>query len=201
MEILFPGLLPEGQVPRWGRPALRVVRIVALLLTCGLIVGASIGFAGPLGLVIAADSLAGLALLFLLAHTPQGSRGQTGQSLVAALSRVTGGRFPPGRRHRPLVRASEFPAFLKISSDLGWASVSRWHYDHGTRPLLTRVMQAALADRHQLDVTSDPEQARQLVGDDIWPFLDPSGPLSQDSRAPGVDVRTLDRIVDRLERL
>jgi hypothetical protein len=201
MEILFPGLLPEGQTPRWGRQALRLVRIVAVTLICILILGASIGLAGPLGLVIAADSLAGLALLFLLARTPQGSRGHAAQSVVAFLARVTRGRFPPGRRRRPVVQASEFPTFLKISSDLGWAAVSRWHYDHGTRPLLARVMQAALADRHHLDLAADPQRARQFMGDDLWPFLDPAGPPSQDSRAPGVDLPTLALIVDRLESL
>jgi hypothetical protein len=200
MEILFPGLLPEGQAPRWGRQALRLVRIVAVTLTCILILGASVGLAGPLGLVIAADCLAGLALLFLLTRTPQGSPGHTAQAVAALLRRVTGGRFPPGRR-RPTVQPSEFPTFLKISSDLSWAAVSRWHYDHGTRPLLTRVMQAALADRHQLDLAADPQRARQLMGDDLWPFLDPAGPPSQDSRAPGVDLQTLALIVDRLESL
>jgi hypothetical protein len=200
-EILFPGLFPDGQAPRWTRPALRIVKIVAAVLACAVILGASVGLAGPLGLVIAADCLAGLALLVLLARTPQGSPGRAGQATIVLLSRVTGGRFPPGHRRRPAVQPSEFPSYLKISSDLGWASVSRWHYDHGTRPLLTRVMQAALADRHHVDLTSDPERARELVGADIWPLLDPSGPFSQDSRAPGVDPRTLALIVDRLERL
>ena len=199
MEILFPGLLPDGQPPRC--PALRLARIVAVTLTCILILGASVGFAGPLGLVIAADCLAGLALLFLLARTPPGSRGNTAQSVAALLARVTGGRFPPGWRPRPPVQPSEFPTFLKISSDLGWAAVSRWHYDHGTRPLLTRVMQAALADRHHLDLAADPERARKVIGDDLWPFLDPTGPPSRDSRAPGVDPPTLALIVDRLESL
>jgi hypothetical protein len=201
MEILFPGLLPDGQLPRWSRPALRVARIAAVTLICVLILGASVGFAGPLGLVIAADCLAGVALLFLLARTPEGSRGHAGRSVAALLARVTGGRFPPGRRPRPVVQASEFPAFLKISSDLSWAAVSRWHYDHGTRPLLTRVMRAALADRHHLDLAADPERARKAIGDDVWPFLDPDGPPSLDSRTPGVDLRTLALIVDRLESL
>ncbi len=201
LEILFPGLLPEGQAPRWGGQALRLVRIVAVTLTCILILVASVGFAGPLGLVIAADCLAGLALLFLLTRTPQGSPGHTVQAVAALLRRVTGGRFPPGRRRGPTVQPSEFPTFLKISSDLSWAAVSRWHYDHGTRPLLTRVMQAALADRHQLDLAADPQRARRLIGDDLWPFLDPGGPPSQDSRAPGVDLQTLALIVDRLESL
>lgn len=198
---MFPGLPTGGLTSRRGRLTMRIVRIAAVTITCGVIIGSSIGLAGPRGLVIASDALAGAALLALLTHTPHGSPGQPGQSFAAALSKITGGRFPPGARPQPPVQASEFPSFLKIGSDLGWAPVSRWHYDHGTRPLLSRVLQTALAERHQLDITSDREQARQLVGDDVWPLLDPASPPSPDSRTPGVDLPTLTRIIDRLERL
>jgi hypothetical protein len=52
-----------------------------------------------------------------------------------------------------------------------------------------------------VDLTRDPARARDLVGDDIWPLIDPSRPPSFDSKAPGADLRTLTRIVDRLEQL
>jgi hypothetical protein len=201
MEVLFPGLMPEGGPPPWAPRAKLIARVAAVAITCGVIVGASIGFAGSLGLVIATDTLAGVGLLVLVTHTPRADRGQSGITLADVVSRVTGGRLPLGRRNQPPVRASDFPTFLKISSDLGWASVSGWHYDHGTRPLLVRVMKTALAERHQLDVASDPARARQLVGEDIWPYLDPYSPPAKDSRVPGVDPRTLARIVDRLEHL
>jgi len=99
------------------------------------------------------------------------------------------------------VQTSDFPAYAKISSDLGWAPVSQWHYDHGLRPLLSRLFESVLAERYRVDLTADPERARSVVGDDIWPLIDPSRPPSLDSRAPGTDLRTLTRIVDRLERL
>jgi hypothetical protein len=99
------------------------------------------------------------------------------------------------------VRPSDFPAYAKISSDLSWAPVSQWHYDHGLRPLLSRLFESLLAERHRVDLTADPERARSLVGDDVWPLIDPAGPPSFDSRAPGTDLPTLTRIVDRLEQL
>jgi hypothetical protein len=201
MGVLFPGLMPEGGPPRWARPAGRIARFAAVAITCGVIVGASIGFAGSLGLVIATDTLAGVGLIALVTHTPRADREQPGIALADLVSRLTGGRLPPGRRNQPLVKPADFPTFLKISSDLGWASVSGWHYDHGTRPLLVRVMKTALAERHQFDAASDPERARRLIGEDIWPYLDPSSPPAKDSRVPGVDPRTLARIVDRLEHL
>jgi hypothetical protein len=148
--------------------------------------------------VLSADCLAGLALLILVARAPEVGHGELGRSIGTMVDQVR--RRLPARRRRPHTAAA-YPAFLKISSDLGWATTSMWHYDHGARPLLTRVMQAALAERHRVDAAADPARARELVGEDVWPFLDPATPTSKDSRAPGPDVRTLSRIVDRLERL
>ena len=106
------------------------------------------------------------------------------------------------RRRPPAeVRSADFPAYAKISSDLGWAPVSQWHYDHGIRPLFGRLLESVLAERHRVDLARDPARARDLVGEDIWPLVDPSQPSSFDSKAPGADLRTLTRIVDRLEQL
>jgi len=94
-----------------------------------------------------------------------------------------------------------FRTYRKIAGDLGWAGVSRRHYDHGVRPLLARLLAAALAERHGIDVTREPQSARRLVGADLWPLIDPAQPFSNDDRAPGVDRATLIRIVERLEEL
>ena len=99
------------------------------------------------------------------------------------------------------MRSADFPAYAKISSDLGWAPVSQWHYDHGIRPLFGRLLESVLAERHRVDLARDPARARDLVGEDVWPLVDPSRPSSFDSKAPGADLRTLTRIVDRLEQL
>jgi hypothetical protein len=62
-------------------------------------------------------------------------------------------------------------------------------------------MTSALAEHHRVDAAKDPARARQLVGDEIWPLVDPLRPPSLDSKAPGADLHTLARIVDRLEQL
>jgi hypothetical protein len=156
---------------------------------------------GQLGLVIAADCLAALALVVALASTPSGVRERGVLRPVAAWARAAWRRIWPRQAAPATVRPSDFPAYAKISSDLGWAPASQWHYDHGLRPLLSRLFESVLAERHRVDLTVDPERARSLVGDDVWPLIDPSGPPSFDSRAPGTDLRTLTRIVDRLEQL
>jgi hypothetical protein len=175
---------------------------VAMVAVAGLLIlGGSLAVSGQLGLVIAADSLAAVALVVALASTPAGVREHGVLRPVAAWARAARQRIWPRRAAPAAVRPSDFPAYAKISSDLDWAPVSQWHYDHGLRPLLSRLFESVLAERHRVDLTADPERARSLVGDEVWPLIDPSRPPSFDSSAPGTDLRTLTRIVDRLEQL
>jgi hypothetical protein len=154
---------------------------------------------GPFTLVVTAECLAALTLVIVLARTPGGVR-ERGAPQAAAWARAAWTRL---RRQRPVaeVRSADFPAYAKISSDLGWAPVSQWHYDHGIRPLFGRLLESRLAEHHRVDLARDPARARDLVGEDIWPLVDPSLPPSFNSKAAGADLRTLTRIVDRLEQL
>jgi hypothetical protein len=174
-------------------------RVAALTLAVLGALAAALAIGGPFTLVVTAECLGALALVVALARTPAGVR-ERGVPRTAAWASAAWARL--GRR-RPLadVRSADFPAYAKISSDLGWAPVSQWHYDHGIRPLFGRLLESVLAERHRVDLTRDPARARDLVGDDIWPLVDPSPPPSFDSKAPGADLRTLTRIVDRLEQL
>jgi hypothetical protein len=106
-------------------------------------------------------------------------------------------------RHHADVEASQadFPAFLEISSDVTWATVSQRHFDHGIRPRLARLLDARLAERHGVTAAAQPERARELAGEDLWPLIDPARPLSEDSNSPGISLARLTRIVTRLEEL
>ena len=158
------------------------VRVSAVLAAVGLAAAGTAAFAvaGPRGLALGGTVLALAALL------------------AARLAIVPAAPQPPGRRKRtaPRVSAEDFPAFRQIVADLGWSGASMRHYDHVTRPVFTRLVGAALADR---GFTRQAAEAR--AGADLWPLMDPSAPLSNNSEAPGVDAATLGRIVDRLERL
>lgn len=177
---------------------------------------ASLAVAGSTGLIVAADCLAVLALLVIVTRTPPGARpGQAhrpGHSLGTMLARavrwrpVLPGWLPWWRAlasggGQQGVRGADFPSYLKISSDLSWAPVSAWHYHHGIRPLLVRLLQMVLSERYRLDPAAEPERARRLVGEDLWPLIDPGQPPSYDSSAPGTGLRALTRVVDRLEDL
>lgn len=142
---------------------------------------------GPAGMVTAGTAVALLALLAARAALPTGEGAH---------------RFVRRHRRRRMEGDGEnFPAYRKISADLGWATTSRRHYDHGVRPLLVRLLAARLAERYGVDARARPEQARALVGADLWPLVDPSAPPSFDSGAPGVSLATLARLVSRLEEL
>ena len=174
--------------------AAAVTLAVLAALTTALAVG------GPFAVVVTAECLAALAVVVVLARTPAGLRARRAPQ-AAAWALAVRARLRPRRSPPAQVRSADFPAYAKISSDLSWAAVSQWHYDHGIRPLFGRLLESVLAERHRVDLARDPARARDLVGDDIWPLVDPSRPPSFDSKAPGADLRTLTRIVDRLEQL
>lgn len=122
--------------------------------------------------------------------------------LVALALGVPAGPARRRRRRRALPSFDEpYPTFKQISEQLSWAQVSPRHYDLVSRPLLVRLLASRLDNHHGVDLHGAPEQARALVGPDLWWWLDPQRPAEGSSQPPGVDVRTLTRLVDRLEQL
>jgi hypothetical protein len=161
--------------------ARRGAGVLAVLCGC-VVIGGYLG-AGFAGLVVALTVVAVIALLILALGVPAA----------------------PIRRRRRRRRAPPFdapyPTFQHVSEQLSWAEVSPRHYDMVTRPLLVRLMASRLSDHHGVDLHREPERARAVVGDDLWWWLDPTRPVQGSSQPPGVDVRTLTRLVERLERL
>jgi hypothetical protein len=157
---------------------------VAFAVAAGLAIGYAAGGTG--GLVVAGTVLALLAMLG---------------------ARVT---IPRGRRQARAVKKKHlsthedeaaFRSYMEISSDVSWSGASARHYDHGIRRLLTRLVTTRLAESHGVDAVRQPARARALVGEDVWPLVDPSIRPSQDSDAPGVSLERLARVVTRLEEL
>jgi hypothetical protein len=155
---------------------------VALVAAVGLAAAGAAAYAvaGPSGLAVLLTVLAIAALL------------------AARLAMVPAAPGRPRRKRGTAsgVTAEDFPAFRQIVADLGWAGASRRHYDHVTRPVFARLLRAALEDGR---LTRQEAEAR--VGADLWPLIDPSAPLSDDSEISGVDAAAVGRVVDRLERL
>jgi hypothetical protein len=179
----------------------RLLRAAIVVVVAALTLGTTFVVTGPFGLVIGADCLAALCLVIAAVAVPRSVREFPARRPRSTWARLRRGRFLRRANPAQVVQAADFPAYAKISSDLGWAPVSKFHYDHGLRPLLARLAASALAEHHRIDVAADPGRAAILVGEEVWPHVDPSRPPSFDSKAPGADLRTLTRIVDRLEQL
>ncbi len=147
-------------------------------------------------LLVVTYSLAGLGGL-LLAVTLVAVVG-----VLAAAFRVPGAPVTRGRPRPPVpVANAPYRTYRRVAEQLSWARVSPRHYDVVTRPLLQRLMASRLAERHGIDVHRSPDAARALLGEELWHLLDPARPASGSSRPPGLDVRDLHRVVDRLEAL
>ena len=157
--------------------------------------------------VTAVVALLGTAIMLAAGYAVGGQAGLLAVVVLAAAAGLltARSRIPPPPRPlppRPEQQAGpRFPAYRRIESALGQAQISQRHFDYGTRPMLQRLLAARLADQRRLDLARDTRAAREALGDDLWPLLDPARPASNDSRPPGVSEQTLARIVDRLEDL
>jgi hypothetical protein len=157
--------------------------LVPPVLACAFGVIAASVLAGRSGLLISLSMVAAVPLLVVFAE----------------LFRAP--QLPTPARRRPT--DDGWQTFHDIAAELGWAKVSRRHFDRTPRRMLQRIAAAALDDRAGLDFYSarDRQQAIALIGPQLWPLLDPQRPPSTDSNAPGVDPRTIDRLLTRLETL
>jgi hypothetical protein len=156
-----------------------VIAMVAVLAGA-LVAAAGYVVAGTLGLLVVIVTAGALALL---------------------LARLGIARTPAGQATSEVGRVnSAFSSYRRIESALTEAGASGRGFDMVTRPMLTRLLAALLADRRRVDLGKDPGAARQAIGDDAWPLLDPARPLAG-GQTPGIAAAKLNQIADRLEEL
>ena len=86
---------------------------------------------------------------------------------------------------------------------------SRAMYESDLRPALEHVLAARLAERHAVNLYTEPDAAKRAFcrtrGDaSLWPWIDPKQALDAGERArnsKGIPRRTLRRLITRLEQL
>ena len=154
---------------------------------------------------MAAVSAGALVVAYTVAGVGGVLVGLTAFAVVGVLTVALRVPRPPALRGRarppvPVVNAP-YRTYRRVAEQLSWARVSPRHYDVVTRPLLQDLMASRLAERHGVDVHRSPDAARALLGEDVWPWLDPARPASGTSRPPGLDPRVLVTLVERLEAL
>lgn len=100
-----------------------------------------------------------------------------------------------------------FTGFWRTQSDLASATKSLSAWDYGTRPRLTNLLAARLAERHGVNLAHEPQAARHLLlgaddHNDLWYWIDPRRPSPPDaSSKPGIPPGALAALIERLEQL
>jgi hypothetical protein len=181
------GISPlELAVPTAGasrhRDLLRTRRTIPrwplLLLLIGTLV------AGPVGLVVASLVAGALVVLRL--------------RLIAADPEVSELPALPWTRRTGV---PVLPGFTRTVGSVEWGLVSAFDFDTALRPRLIRVAAARLADRHGVDLSSQPVEAARLLGPEAWALLDPARPPLGDRSVPGPDRAAVARVLDAIERV
>ena len=179
-----------SQAPAGGRWRAAVPELVIAAVTVIAAAVAAAAVSGWPGAVTVAVATAVLALLVLRALIPR--------SAAQALRRK-----PDKQQPRPIHGYAQ-RRFVVITS-----LSSRAMYESDLRPVLEHVLAARLAERHAVNLYTEPEKARQAFcrtrGDvSLWSWIDPAQALDADARASlrhGIPRRTLARLITRLEQL
>jgi hypothetical protein len=133
--------------------------------------------------------------------------------LVAVLALALGYALDRLRRAIPR-RASAFdaafapsrptrarPASLaRVEREVTLATGTAFDVHFRLRPLIAPLA-AGLLLRRGVDVARRPDEARALLGPELWELLRPDRPAPDDRTAAGIPLAAVERMVDDLERL
>jgi hypothetical protein len=181
---------PGSQAPAGGRWRAAVPELVIAAVTVTAATLAAAAVSGWPGAVTVAVATAVIALLVLRALIPR--------SVAQAL-----------RRKRSEQRARQIHGYAQRRFVVVTSLSSRAMYESHLRPALEHVLAARLAERHAVNLYTEPEKARQAfcrtrADASLWPWIDPAQALDADARARqkhGISRRALARLITRLEQL
>ena len=164
-----------------------------IMAAVGVAAAAVAGYAmaGWAGLSVVAIAVAAIAMLVLRALLPQLTPDEAKKAREKPSARTLSGYD----RRRFVVHN---------------AMTSEGFYNSELRPVLEHLLAARLAERHDVNLYTDPEAARRILcrnprDADLWRWINPAGRpqiTTRDAAArPGIPRRTLARLIDRLERI
>lgn len=100
-----------------------------------------------------------------------------------------------GRALQPL------PELARLEREVTLATTTAFDAHFRLRPVLRRIAERTLQARRGVDLQRNPDAARRLLGPEMWELVRPDREPPADRAAPGVDLRSLRRMVDALEEL
>lgn len=128
-----------------------------------------------------------------------------GALLLLALARVTAeGR----RRARPSLldrdegrsdAPGQLPELARIEREVVLGTAREFDLYMRIRPLLHDVAEHRLWSRHGMDLESEPERAREVLGAEAWDLVKPERPAPNSRFKQGLDLAGLSRVVDTIE--
>jgi hypothetical protein len=87
------------------------------------------------------------------------------QLVAAPAEPYTGDREPAATGQQP------YADLYFLEYRLSWGSVERGRFEQRVRPLLIRVADERLRQRHGVDFTTDQGKARSIVGENLWQLM------------------------------
>ncbi len=158
----------------------RKIWIVAALAALAIAIGFLIGYPTE---VAAATTIAFAALVSLL----------TTRDLAAEAALRT-------RRPRRVAESLPLEQLRRIDRTLAAARASEVGVDRELRPLFRAIAATRLA-RRGVDVDRNAEEARAILGDDLWELVRAERPRGSHLVAGGVSTAGLRTLIERLERI
>jgi hypothetical protein len=78
-------------------------------------------------------------------------------------------------RDRPVEPPSKLYDVIAIEGALLDAEWSRGGVEHRLRPLLRKIASARLIEHHQVDLDTEPAEARRILGEELWALIERDG--------------------------
>jgi hypothetical protein len=178
------GQFEQEEAGAWRSAGPELAVAAVALLCCGT---AAYILAGIPGTVVVVVIFTALALGVLALLVPRAS-------------------LPPPRPIPARETTSWARSYWRVQLRLREGTTSVFAYQFGLRPQLEHLLAARLAQRHGINLYTDPEAARQVVcahsrDRDLWAWVDPDRQPPDRNDARGIPPRTLARLVRRLEQL
>jgi hypothetical protein len=173
-------------VSQWRRARPEVIAAAIMAAAAAL---AGLAVAGWPGLAVVATVTAAATLLVLRGLTPRPAPGATRKAAESDKSTM---RSLTGYSQRRYLVATGI--------------TSRSFYEANLRPALEHLLAARLAERHGVNLYTDPAAARRAFvrtarDDALWRWIDPAEGVAASDAHPGIPRRTLARLIDKLEHL
>jgi hypothetical protein len=103
------------------------------------------------------------------------------------------------RRREP--RQDRLPELAKLEREVALGGSTAFDLHYRLRPPVRRIAGELLAARRGIDLDTEPEAARRLLGDEAWELVRPDREPPQNRYAPGIETAALATVVTSLEAL